>query len=172
MRYDGVEVLMIRAPLTLGRRGDPVGASAVALPYSVTAAQIEADANRMKMAPAGSLAFLYAVLIPIAGRAPRQLRKQAAESEHRALNDSLTGRPNRLLFERLRSALADRRPSRGMGRRDEIDVDHFRRSTTRSASRQPISMCVPSQSDYAQWFVITTRSRGSAATSLRSSPWA
>ncbi len=127
VRYDGVEVLMIQVPLTLGRRGAPVGALEVALPYSVTAAQIEADTDKMKMVLAGGLAFLYAVLIPIVGRASRQLRRQAAESEHRALHDPLTGLPNRLLFEqRLRSALADRRASGGMVGVMMIDVDHFK----------------------------------------------
>jgi diguanylate cyclase (GGDEF)-like protein len=126
-QLDGVDVLMIRVPLTLGGRDAPTGGLEVALPYSVTAAQIDKDIGKVRKVLAAGLAFLYALLIPIVGRASRQLRRQAAENEHRALHDALTGLPNRVLFEqRLRAALGDRRATKGTMGVMLIDIDNFK----------------------------------------------
>jgi diguanylate cyclase (GGDEF)-like protein len=126
-KLKGDDVLLIRVPLTFGGRGAPAGALEVALPYAVTAEQIDEDIGKVRMVLAGGLAFLYALLIPIVGRASRQLRRQAAENEHRALHDALTGLPNRALFDqRLRSALGDRRATKGTLGVMLIDIDNFK----------------------------------------------
>ncbi len=103
----GGDVYEVYVPLTLLGGKYPAGAFELYLPYGPIAAQIEADARELYPLLGGGLALLYLLLVPIVARASRTLRRHAAESQHQALHDELTGIANRRrLFMQLQDEIA------------------------------------------------------------------
>ena len=90
--------LAVYVPLRLAGGGRPAGALEIALPYAPIAAVVSHDTHALYLLLAGLLAVLYAALFRIVLSASRRLTRQAAENEHLALHDPLTGLPNRTLF--------------------------------------------------------------------------
>ena len=75
----------------------------------------------------GVLLVLFIALVPILRRVTLRVRKQMEEIEYRALYDSLTGLPNRSLFqERIQEMIAARASDRGCGAVVLLDVDRFK----------------------------------------------
>ena len=76
--------------------------------------------------PVVALIGLYAVLALISWWTTRALRRHAAEHEHQALHDPLTGLPNRELFRRVAEEALSRGPGADRGALVLIDLDHFK----------------------------------------------
>lgn len=100
-RSDGEETIAASVPLGSDRAEAPAGALAVDLPYEPVRAAMAADARRLQLILLVGLLMLGAGLLRTATRAASRLREQADENERQALQDSLTGLPNRALFNRL-----------------------------------------------------------------------
>ena len=96
-----------RAP-TAGR----AGCSRSTCPTTAIAAKVHDQMVAMYRHLAGGLGLLYAVLALISWYTTRRLRRVAAQREHQALHDHLTGLPNREWF-RLRAEEAVARGRRG-----------------------------------------------------------
>jgi diguanylate cyclase (GGDEF)-like protein len=93
------KVIEVFVPLRYGGpREAPKGAFEVHLDYGPVAAGIRADTNRVFLLLGAGLLAVWAVLFRIVAGASRRLRRQAAENEHQARHDSLTGLPNRGSF--------------------------------------------------------------------------
>ncbi|MEO6143879.1 MAG: bifunctional diguanylate cyclase/phosphodiesterase [Dermatophilaceae bacterium] len=118
--------IRVLQPVVAASDGQATGVMEVYLPYDAIAAKVQADTSRTITRLALGLVGLYAVLALISWWTTRALRRHAADHEHQALHDPLTGLPNRELFRRkAEEALA-------RGRRGEpgalvlIDLDHFK----------------------------------------------
>ena len=75
----------------------------------------------------GLLLALFVSLFPVLRRATRQLDTHLEEIEHQALHDSLTGLPNRVLFQdRIELALAQARRTGGRAAVLLLDLDGFK----------------------------------------------
>lgn len=118
--------IRVLQPVIASSDGHATGVLEVHLPYDAIAAKVQADTGRTITRLALGLVGLYAVLALISWWTTRALRRHAADHEHQALHDPLTGLPNRELFRRkTEEALA-------RGRRGEhgavvlLDLDHFK----------------------------------------------
>lgn len=107
----GQETIEAAVPLPSGEQGGrPAGALRVDLPYEPVRAALASDARRLHLILLVGLAALCLGLLRTAVRASSRLRSQAAQTEHQAMRDALTGLPNRALFNRLlEDALSSRR---------------------------------------------------------------
>jgi diguanylate cyclase (GGDEF)-like protein len=121
------QVIQVLAPLRYGTPGSaPAGAFEVRLEYAPVASAISADIHRLLMALAVGLVLLWAVMFRIVQGASRRLRRQAAENEHQARHDGLTGLLNRgSFYERVQEALDAARPGRYVAVMI-VDLDHFK----------------------------------------------
>jgi diguanylate cyclase (GGDEF)-like protein len=111
-----------------GDDGAPTaGAFEVYLDYAPVAAVIRADSHRAFVLIGIGLLITWALLFRIVAGASRRLRRQAAENEHQAHHDGLTGLPNRgSFYERVAGALTAARPSGSMTAVMIVDLDRFK----------------------------------------------
>ena len=118
--------IRVMQPVVAAANGQATGVLQVYLPYDAIAAKVQAETARTITRLALGLLGLYAVLALISRWTTRALRRQAADHEHHALHDPLTGLPNRELFRRAtEDALESGR--RGVpGALVLIDLDHFK----------------------------------------------
>jgi len=117
--------IRVLQPVFAESTGEAAGVLEVYLPYEPIAAKVAADTRGTIMRLTFGLIGLYAVLALISWWTTRSLRRHAAEHEHQALHDPLTGLPNRELFRRV----AEEELSRGLADRGAlvlIDLDHFK----------------------------------------------
>jgi len=118
--------IRVLQPVVATSDGHATGVLEVYLPYDAIAAKVQAETGRTITRLALGLVGLYAVLALISWWTTRALRRHAADHEHQALHDPLTGLPNRELFRRTAEEALAR------GRRGEqgalvlIDLDHFK----------------------------------------------
>ncbi len=118
--------IRVLQPVVVASDGQATGVLEVYLPYDTIAAKVQADTGRTITRLALGLVGLYGVLALISWWTTRALRRHAADHEHQALHDPLTGLPNRELFRRKAEEALLR------GRRGEpgalvlIDLDHFK----------------------------------------------
>ncbi len=119
-------VIRVLQPVVASTTGQATGVLEVYLPYDTIAAKVQAETNRTIWRLALGLLGLYAVLALISWWTTRSLRRHAAQREHEALHDLLTGLPNRGRFRATAEAAIAR------GRRGEqgalvlVDLDHFK----------------------------------------------
>jgi diguanylate cyclase (GGDEF)-like protein len=101
-------LLEVYVPITFGGQSRPAGLFEIYLPYAPVGAAISDSHRRVQAVLVGGLLTLYVVTLPILASASRRLRRQAADNHRLALQDGLTGLPNRLSFtERTGQALQD-----------------------------------------------------------------
>jgi diguanylate cyclase (GGDEF)-like protein len=119
-------MIQVLAPLRYGGPDSaPAGAFEVHLEYGPVARAVAADTHRLLALLAGGLVLLWAVLFRIVQGASRRLRRQAADNEHQARHDGLTGLLNRgAFYERVHAATrsANGRQAAVM----VIDLDRFK----------------------------------------------
>ncbi|HSF26709.1 MAG TPA: EAL domain-containing protein [Actinomycetes bacterium] len=120
------QVIRVLQPIVASTNGRASGVLEVYLPYDTIAASVHEQMVAMSRRLAGGLGLLYGVLALISWYTTRRLRRVAAQREHQALHDHLTGLPNREWF-RLRSEEAVEAARRGEhGAVVLVDLDHFK----------------------------------------------
>ena len=118
--------IRVLQPVFAESNGEAIGVLEVYLPYEPIAAEVEADTRATITRLTFGLIGLYAVLALISWWTTRALRRHAAEHEHQALHDPLTGLPNRELFRRVAEEALSRGPGADRGALVLIDLDHFK----------------------------------------------
>jgi diguanylate cyclase (GGDEF)-like protein len=94
----GPAVLVLR-PVVASASGRSTGVLELQLPYAQIAEAVDAQVEQAWHRLLVGLVLLYAVLAGLAWSTSRRLRRHAAQREHEALHDPLTGLPNRALFQ-------------------------------------------------------------------------
>lgn len=116
------QVIRVLEPVVPNSSGQSTGVLEIYLPY----AQIKATTTHRLHATYALLGIglgsLYAVLALISWSTTRRLRAHAAQRNHEALHDSLTGLANRELFRRTAEAAV----ARESGALVLVDLDHFK----------------------------------------------
>ncbi|MDT7561308.1 MAG: hypothetical protein QOI68_5788 [Pseudonocardiales bacterium] len=122
------KAIQIFVPLRYQGPGSaPAGAFEVRLEYAPVAAAIDADSDRVLLLLAAGLLVLWAVLFRIVAGASRRLRRHAAENEHQARHDGLTGLFNRTSFyEHVDAAITSAGRSGGLAAVMIVDLDRFK----------------------------------------------
>ncbi len=121
------DLLEVYVPLKFTAGDRPAGAFELYLPYAPVAAAIKDDTRTLYLALIAGLALLYMGLFRVVAGASKRLRRHAAQNEHQALHDALTGLPNRTLFhDRIGQALRQSRRDRVLGAVLLIDLNRFK----------------------------------------------
>jgi diguanylate cyclase (GGDEF)-like protein len=113
---------VITVPITLSHQTRPFATVAISLPAGKLDSTVASDTRDLYLILIGGLALLWLVLLPIAARAARLLRRQATDNERLARTDPLTGMPNRSWFNSHLETLAAKGPLGAM----VVDVDLFK----------------------------------------------
>ena len=120
------EQLDVVVPLGFGTPEQSSGALELVSPYRPLASEIAHETNLLYLLLLCGLAALYAIMLPIVWRVSRRLRHHAQENERLALQDPLTGLPNRTLFlEQLHAAIAANEDGASIAV-SLIDLDRFK----------------------------------------------
>ena len=119
-------MLRVVQPVVAESNGRAIGVLEVHLPYEPIAAKVHADTQRTITRLAVGLMGLYAVLALISWWTTRALRRHAADHEHQALHDPLTGLPNREFFRRAAEAALTEHRDGGRVALVLVDLDHFK----------------------------------------------
>jgi diguanylate cyclase (GGDEF)-like protein len=121
-------VVRLAVPVQFAGQDDIVGVFELFIPFAGLQAAIDEDAKRIYVMLAGGLLLLWLLLLRIVTTTSRTLRRQADENERLAVHDTLTGLPNRTLFQaELAQAIA--RAGRADGRAVGVlllDLDRFK----------------------------------------------
>ncbi|MGD9995761.1 MAG: putative bifunctional diguanylate cyclase/phosphodiesterase [Ilumatobacteraceae bacterium] len=106
---------------------EPVGVLEVYLPFGPIEAVRAASLRRMQLTLAAGLSLLWIALAVLVWQVTRTVHRQSRRHEHLALHDSLTGLPNRVLYnDRVQTALAAaRRGGHDVGLAI-VDLDRFK----------------------------------------------
>ena len=118
--------IRVLQPVVAASSGQATGVLEVYLPYDAIAAKVRAETRDTITRLALGLAGLYFVLALISWWTTRALRRHAADHEHQALHDVLTGLPNRELFRRRAEAALTAGRGGKRGAMVLIDLDHFK----------------------------------------------
>jgi diguanylate cyclase (GGDEF)-like protein len=119
-------VIRVMQPVVADTTGQATGVLEVYLPYEDIATKVQAETTGTIWRLGLGLLGLYAVLALISWWTTRSLRRHAAQREHEALHDLLTGLPNRGRF-RLTAEEAIARGRRGEhGALVLVDLDRFK----------------------------------------------
>ncbi len=108
------------------RSGALVGALRVEMPAAPVEAAISSESRRLYLILFAGLALLCLGLLRTVKGASSRLKDQAAQNEHQALRDTLTGLPNRALFNRLLDAALVGCPRGGKVAVLLMDLDRFK----------------------------------------------
>jgi diguanylate cyclase (GGDEF)-like protein len=98
---EGGRVVATTSPLRAPGDAEPGGVAEVWTDYGPVGATVAADSRRTIAILALGLGAVWMLLVGITSASSRRLRKQAADREHQALSDALTGLPNRTMFNDL-----------------------------------------------------------------------
>jgi len=123
---ESASVIRVLQPVFAAANGKATGVLEVDLPYDPIAAKVAGETRVAITRLAFGLFGLFGVLALISWFTTRALRQHAADHEHQALHDSLTGLPNRALFRRKAEEALDRARRGDRGALVLIDLDHFK----------------------------------------------
>jgi diguanylate cyclase (GGDEF)-like protein len=119
-------VIQVVQPVVPNSTGQASGVMEIYLPYAEIAASNRAHLHTIYLRLVIGLGALYSVLALISWSTTRRLRLHAAQRDHEALHDPLTGLGNREFF-RIEAEAAMRRAGRGeRGALVLVDLDHFK----------------------------------------------
>ncbi len=121
----GVQVVEVYRPVDAGPTRGQVGVLELYLPYHPISDDIRSGLRTLYQALALGLAALYLVLAAIARVSTRRLERYAKDNAYLAEHDTLTGLPNRLLFQRRIAELTSGTPD-GRAAVAVIDLDRFK----------------------------------------------
>jgi diguanylate cyclase (GGDEF)-like protein len=119
------DVISVYVPLRTASYRPPSGAMRLDLPEPV-ASSTAGDRRKLYLILALGLAALCAGLLRTATGASSRLKDQAAQNEHQALRDPLTGLPNRALYNRLLEDALASCPRNAMVAVLLMDLDRFK----------------------------------------------
>jgi diguanylate cyclase (GGDEF)-like protein len=123
----GGQAIRALQPVVASATGEAVGVLELYLPYQAIAARLHHEIVQTYWRLGGVLGGIYLVLGLIAWSTTRSLRRYAAQQEHEALHDGLTGLPNRAEFHnRASQALAAGRRDGGGGAVVLVDLNRFK----------------------------------------------
>jgi diguanylate cyclase (GGDEF)-like protein len=124
---DGPDGTMVRVtqPIIVSTAGRASGVLEVELPFAPIQQNLDASLRSTYLRLAIGLSVLYVVLAVISWSTTRRLRQHAAEREHEATHDSLTGLPNRALL-RDRVDRVTERAGHHRGALALVDLDRFK----------------------------------------------
>ncbi|MEA2426569.1 MAG: hypothetical protein QOF37_197 [Thermoleophilaceae bacterium] len=127
LKNENGKVIEVFVPLRYGGADStPKGAFEVHLDYGPVAAGIASDTHRVFLLLGAGILLVWAVLFRIVAGASRRLRRQAADNEHQARHDGLTGLPNRgSFYERVEAAVVAADASAGQVAVMIVDLDRF-----------------------------------------------
>jgi diguanylate cyclase (GGDEF)-like protein len=124
-RNTSTRVLRELVPIRFGSRAG--GVLVTERDYAPIARSVRATFIPIAIVLEGLLLALFVSLFPVLRRATRQIDSHVEEMEHQALHDSLTGLPNRVLFQdRIEVALANARRRGGRAAVLLLDLDGFK----------------------------------------------
>ncbi|MFT7598625.1 MAG: putative signal transduction protein with EAL and GGDEF domain [Acidimicrobiales bacterium] len=118
------QLLEVYVPVSAGGDGELAGAFELYLPYEPIAQSIESDTRRVVTMLAVTLVGLYLALALVLLQWARSHRR-AADHEHEANHDPLTGLPNRRKFQATLEARADGEPEQPVAVLF-LDLDDFK----------------------------------------------
>jgi diguanylate cyclase (GGDEF)-like protein len=120
------QVIRVLQPVLANASGQATGVLEVYLPYDAIAAKVQDRMHRTVWTLAGGLACLYALLGLVSWYTTRSLRRHAAQREHEALHDGLTGLPNREWFRAIAEKAVERGSRGETGALVLVDLDRFK----------------------------------------------
>jgi diguanylate cyclase (GGDEF)-like protein len=124
---DGGSRTVLRQLVPIWFGGRAAGVLVTERDYAPIARSVRATFVPIALVLEGLLLALFVSLFPVLRRATRQLDTHMEEIEHQALHDSLTGLPNRVLFQdRIEVALAQARRTGGCAAVLLLDLDGFK----------------------------------------------
>jgi diguanylate cyclase (GGDEF)-like protein len=98
---DGGKVVATFVPLRVVGQAEPAGVAMIWTDYSPVAHTVADDSRKTIAILVVGMTALWILLFLVTTVASQRLRKQAADREHQALSDALTGLPNRTMFNDL-----------------------------------------------------------------------
>ena len=122
---DAGNKIEVYTPVRTGS-GVLAGALRVEMPAAPIEAAISSDSRRLYLILFAGLALLSLGLLRTVKGASGRLRDQATQNEHQALRDTLTGLPNRALFNRLLDQALAACPRNGKVAVLLMDLDRFK----------------------------------------------
>jgi diguanylate cyclase (GGDEF)-like protein len=125
VRLDGRVAVRVLRPV-FASSGRSTGVLELHLPYDRFLTAVDAQVRMAWTRLLVGLVLLYAVLAAISWSTTRSLRRHAAQSEHEATHDSLTGLPNRALFESRAQAACARATAQEPVAVVLVDLDRFK----------------------------------------------
>ena len=125
-QFAGAPAIRVLQPVIASSTGQAIGVLEVYLPYRSIQQKVAAETRWAVRRLGLGLAGLYAVLALISWWTTSGLRRHAAQQEHDALHDPLTGLPNREWFRRTVLEALDRGRHGEMGALVLVDLDHFK----------------------------------------------
>ena len=119
----GLEVVAVYRPLLAGTGHVQVGVLEIYLPYAPIQRDVEAGLSDLFRNLVIGLCVLYIAIAALLLATTRRLRQQVAANAYLAEHDTLTGLPNRRLFQR---TVAEATARGGQGVVALIDLDRFK----------------------------------------------
>ena len=121
----GLPVVEVYRPLMAGATATPIGVLELYLPFKPISDDISSGLRTLYLELALGLGALYLVLAAIARITTSRLQRYARDNAHLAEHDTLTGLPNRRLFQRRIAELTGQPPG-WLGAVAVIDLDRFK----------------------------------------------
>ncbi len=120
------KLLELYVPLKARNGKGPAGALEITAPYSNVAGPLSSDRHRLWFWLAIGLGLLQLAILRIVSRGALSFEREAAEKEHQALHDPLTGLPNRGLFNDITEKALSARDHHSRVAVVLLDLDRFK----------------------------------------------